>query len=112
MMQNDRQNNKHRFESFSLGFICILPIVIVLTYIGIALDRYTPEVPLYGVLFFILLLVILIPTLMFFGAALWLAVARFFVSREVSEKFFIHFNFGNSSEFSRWLFERAYERNT
>jgi hypothetical protein len=111
-MQNDYQNRKHRFASFSLGFMCLLPVVVVLTYLGITLDRYMPEVPLYGVLFFILLLVILFPTLMFFGASLWLAVGRFIVPCEVSEKFFIHFNFGNSSEFSRWLFERAYERNT
>jgi hypothetical protein len=42
--------------------------------------------------------------------SLWLAVARFIVPREVSEKFFIYPGFGIISDFSRWLFEQAYER--
>ena len=89
---------------------CLLPVIVGFTGAGIALDAHLPVLTLVQALIALPLIGISIALLMFAGAALWLAFARFWVPRDVAAGFFLIDGVGGFSAISRWLFEGAYGR--
>jgi len=48
---------------------------------------------------------------MYAGAAIWLFVARHFISKAVARFFFVYPGFGILSKMSNWIFEQAFPPN-